>query len=153
VEGDQPTLGLSTCELAIGGDRRRFERSWQAIAKAEAVTGNAARWSERPRCAYTRRRERRNLAARMLLVSSERDLGATEDARLFTGAAVLRPGRVLSRSSIHLGQPQLQLSGTSSPSRPGRAPPGQSHHGRDDLLRGGLPYARKPANSAWIARE
>ena len=48
------------------------DRSQQAIAKAEAVRGNAARLVITPTLCLCKRRDRRGLAARMLLVHCER---------------------------------------------------------------------------------
>jgi hypothetical protein len=50
--------------------------SCHAIAKAEAVTGNAARLVRASTLCLCKGRERRDLAARMLLVLRERELDA-----------------------------------------------------------------------------
>jgi hypothetical protein len=55
-------------------DSQSPDYSWQAIAKAEAVTGNAARLVRAPTLCLCKAPERRDLAARMLLVSMKAGL-------------------------------------------------------------------------------
>jgi hypothetical protein len=80
--GAAPSTGKRP--LRCGVDRIHPSECWnQAIAKAEAVRGNAARLVSTPTRCLCKRRDRRSLAARMLLVrsSSELRLGADSCSR------------------------------------------------------------------------
>jgi hypothetical protein len=93
--------------IASDGEPARPECRDQAIAKAEAVTGNAARLVSTPTLCLRIRRDRRALAAWMLLVRRGRLLSAGGDARRSreTGCAPTEAGAAAERAAETRSRP------------------------------------------------